>query len=105
MALDDFRTWLDVKAQDGKQGSLALEAKANVDALGLVAIAPDGTVVELTLDYSDAGMLLDQLRAGMGVLLARAGNPVAVAALIGADAARHWGQAASTADTPPLERD
>lgn len=108
MALDDFRTWLDIGARDGAEGSIGTEAVGHRDALRAVVTDREGVAVEVELDYEDCGMLIDQLRAGMGVLLARHGNPIAAAAVLGrmvaADAAARMAAAAGAADTPPTSR-
>jgi hypothetical protein len=102
MALDDFRRWIDVGARAGMAGAVMLEAPARnataADFTGclLLTVTQDGGgVAEVELDWSDAGLLVDALREGMAVLLARMGDPVAAAAIAGRQLA---------GDTPPADR-
>lgn len=105
MGMLDYRVWVDVGARDGAAGAVALEL---TDAGAVVPLEQrhklrltlqverqhDGSpgplppVAEVELDYADAGLLLDALREGMGVLLALYGNPIAAAAVAGVEAAR-----------------
>jgi hypothetical protein len=107
MALDDFRSWHDIGAADGRKGSIGMEAAAGRDVLRFAVMDPDGNVIELELDYADAGHHLDQVRAGMGVLLARQGDPTAAAAVIGSrileDAQARMAAARAADDTPTTE--
>lgn len=89
MALDDLRQWIDVDALDGKHGAIALEL--TTDGRLSVRVEEPGApakVAEVALDYSDTGLLIDTAREAMGRMLARAGDPTAIAAVAAIHAAR-----------------